>query len=133
MLTQSRKSFLRRHKKARRRAQQVAQKPKPPNLSKFYDSSEWKRVRYDALINANGNCQCCGAGPERGAILNVDHIKPLKKYPQLALSLENLQVLCARCNEGKGNRDQTDWRKPTIDIALDLVALSDLRERGLLN
>lgn len=28
----------------------------------------------------------------------------------LALSLENLQVLCAECNHGKGNWDMTDWR-----------------------
>ena len=45
-----------------------------------------------------------------GIKLNVDHIKPRKKYPKLALDVDNLQVLCNECNHGKGNRDDTDWR-----------------------
>lgn len=43
-------------------------------------------------------------------LLNVDHVKPRKFYPELALDLDNLQVLCALCNHGKGNSDATDWR-----------------------
>ena len=46
-----------------------------------------------------------------GAVMNVDHIKPRRIYPDLALSLENLQVLCHECNHGKGNWDMTDWRE----------------------
>ena len=42
--------------------------------------------------------------------MNVDHIKPRRLYPGLALEKSNLQVLCADCNHGKGNWDQTDWR-----------------------
>ena len=42
--------------------------------------------------------------------MNVDHIKPRKKYPELALDKSNLQVLCEECNHGKGNWDETDWR-----------------------
>ena len=42
--------------------------------------------------------------------MNVDHIKPRKKFPELALVEDNLQVLCGACNHGKGNWDQTNWR-----------------------
>jgi len=45
------------------------------------------------------------------ARLNVDHIRPRRYYPELALELGNLQVLCAACNQGKGNKDATDWRR----------------------
>lgn len=55
-------------------------------------------------------CQSCGATPESGAVMNVDHIKPRKIYPELALTESNLQVLCHECNHGKGNWDMTDFR-----------------------
>ncbi len=48
--------------------------------------------------------------------MNVDLIKPRSKFPELALTLDNLQILCAACNHGKGNWDQTDWRpEPKLD------------------
>jgi 5-methylcytosine-specific restriction endonuclease McrA len=66
--------------------------------------------------------------------MNVDHIKPRHKYPHLAMDESNLQVLCATCNAGKGGRDETDWREGiSIEKALDIVYLVDLRERGLLH
>jgi hypothetical protein len=53
---------------------------------------------------------CCGARPTEANPLHVDHIKPRSKFPHLALSLSNLQVLCRQCNLGKSNTDDTDWR-----------------------
>jgi 5-methylcytosine-specific restriction endonuclease McrA len=77
-------------------------------IDPFYATREWRQIRYKVLLQYGGKCQCCGSlGP-----LNVDHIKPRKLYPKLALSFKNLQVLCADCNTGKGNIDQTDWRGP---------------------
>jgi 5-methylcytosine-specific restriction endonuclease McrA len=76
----------------------------------FYDSDEWKRVRYTALKKNDGRCQCCGRRPSNGNPLHVDHIKPRSLFPALALAPTNLQVLCADCNYGKSNLDQTDWR-----------------------
>lgn len=43
--------------------------------------------------------------------LHVDHIKPRSKYPELQLTLSNLQVLCHDCNMGKSAWDETDWRE----------------------
>ncbi|SDQ98769.1 HNH endonuclease [Rhizobiales bacterium GAS113] len=92
--------------KAARRAR--AAPSKPPKS--FYRTEAWLKVRYQALKLHGGACQCCGARPTKGHPLHVDHIKPRSRFPQLALSLANLQVLCEPCNMGKSNRDDTDWR-----------------------
>lgn len=76
----------------------------------FLQSYAWRKLRMEAILKYGRKCQCCGSTPETGAIINVDHIKPRKLFPQLALELSNLQVLCHECNHGKGNWDQTDWR-----------------------
>ncbi|CAB4152595.1 HNHc domain containing protein [uncultured Caudovirales phage] len=91
---------------------------KPPKLKStqpvasndFLLSYEWRRLRMQALKLHGVKCQCCGASPSTGAIMNVDHIKPRKFFPGLALEITNLQVLCHECNHGKGNWDETDWR-----------------------
>ena len=59
----------------------------------FYESLEWKKLRYKVLKSYGGQCQCCGAKRADGAILHVDHIKPRSKFPELALTDSNLQVL----------------------------------------
>jgi 5-methylcytosine-specific restriction endonuclease McrA len=76
----------------------------------FLSSYKWRKLRMVALKKHGPRCQCCGATPEIGAVMNVDHIKPRKKYPELALDIENLQILCGACNHGKSNWDETDWR-----------------------
>lgn len=81
------------------------------NSKAFLQSKAWKRVRLQALNLHGRRCQCCGAGPADGVVLNVDHVLPRRLFPELALHLDNLQVLCSDCNEGKGNWDMTDARK----------------------
>jgi len=82
----------------------------------FFASLTWKKLRYAVLQRAGARCQCCGAGAETGASLHVDHIKPRSRHPELALDPSNLQVLCADCNIGKSNQDETDWRKPGLRL-----------------
>lgn len=76
----------------------------------FLRTRAWRTLRYRALCEGGRQCECCGAKASRGAILNVDHIKPRKLRPDLALDPWILQILCEDCNAGKGNTDQTDWR-----------------------
>lgn len=83
-------------------------------VKRFYVSWQWRAVRYDILEANNGKCECCGRGKHDGATLNVDHIKPLRKYWKLRLDKNNLQILCELCNHGKGNRYETDWREPSL-------------------
>lgn len=76
----------------------------------FLHTHEWKRVRMATLLRYGNKCQCCGTTPARGAVMNVDHIKPRATHPELALDPNNTQVLCDACNAGKGSWDATDWR-----------------------
>ncbi|HEV2555455.1 MAG TPA: HNH endonuclease [Bosea sp. (in: a-proteobacteria)] len=94
--------------------------PKPGSLtqaqiefivgSAFLESYEWRKARYQALKVSSGCCCLCGRERPHSAVLNVDHIKPRRRFPELALTPSNLQVLCGECNHGKGNWDETDWR-----------------------
>jgi len=81
-----------------------------PASNEFLESFAWRKLRMEALKKYGATCQCCGASRKTGAVINVDHIKPRKLFPSLALDLNNLQVLCHECNHGKGNWDMTDWR-----------------------
>lgn len=101
----------------------------------FLQTWAWRKLRYRVVRQYGARCMCCGATRESGGVIHVDHIKPRRLYPELALDLENLQILCGDCNAGKGNWDETDWRVPvkTAEQSADLEALAELRERGLLN
>lgn len=77
----------------------------------FYLCREWRELRYKALATYGNKCQCCGASPEDGAKIHVDHIKPRSTHRHLQLEFSNLQILCDACNLGKSNLDSTDWRE----------------------
>ena len=83
----------------------------------------------EALKKYGARCMCCGATPADGAVMNVDHIKPRKLFPWLALDLTNLQILCGECNHGKGNWNMTDWRQNlTPSEEVNAQALAHFRE-----
>lgn len=88
-------------------------KATPKISAGFYTSWEWKQARYEALMRHGRRCMCCGWTAKSGqpGHLVVDHIKPLKKRPDLALDQDNLQVLCNNCNMGKGGSRTDDFRK----------------------
>lgn len=88
----------------------IAKVAPPAAGPSFYDSREWRTLRYKALKLHGAKCQLCG---DTGK-LHVDHIKPRFKFPELELRLDNLQVLCEDCNLGKGAWDQSDWRRGTL-------------------
>jgi len=76
---------------------------RPGMKTEFYQTREWRSVRYDVIRSSNGKCVLCGRSPAaHGVVLHVDHIKPRSKFPALELDCSNLQVLCEDCNIGKG-------------------------------
>jgi hypothetical protein len=88
----------------------LARKKKAASLvltPKFYETREWQALRYSIIKKYDRKCMVCF---RTGVELHVDHIKPISKYPELALISSNLQVLCRDCNLGKGNKDSIDWR-----------------------
>ena len=96
----------------REKPSQVKSRP----INKFYQSREWKDLRYQAFVKHGNRCMCCGGSPQDGYKLQVDHIKPRSYYPELALDINNLQILCASCNLGKFDIDETDWRQHMEEI-----------------
>ena len=92
--------------------------PKDVNSKEFLYSYAWRKLRMVVLVKYGAVCQCCGRSRSDGVIIHVDHIKPRRKYPKLALVESNLQVLCHECNHGKGNWDETDWREPRLTVLM---------------
>lgn len=76
----------------------------------FYNTPEWRKLRYRAFLVLGRVCACCYSTGDIGKPLHVDHIKPRYSFPDLELVLANLQILCEDCNLGKGAWDETDWR-----------------------
>lgn len=58
-------------------------------------------LRVRVLLKGGATCRLCGARPEQGAKLHVDHIIPWSKGGETVL--ENLQILCDKCNIGKSD------------------------------
>jgi len=88
----------------------------------FLFSPEWRKLRDETVNRYGTQCMCCGIHP-KPKNLNVDHIKPRKLFPELALDPENLQILCGRCNKAKGNKRFTDYRNGHTITRNKLLAL----------
>lgn len=69
-------------------------------------------VRFQVLADSNRRCALCGAS-EKERPLHVDHILPRSRGGTNERT--NLQVLCARCNTAKGNRDTRDFRRQLVE------------------
>ena len=104
---------------ARKKAFSIRSEKKTPNeisaeirisSDGFLISAAWKELRLKVLAKYGSKCMRCGWVQSGRRKINVDHIKPRKFWPDLALVFDNLQVLCSRCNKLKGNRDCTDYR-----------------------
>lgn len=115
---ESRLEDMRRKSGENRRIRLVSEQPhvSQKQIDSFYESWEWKRLRYDFLKGKNRRCQCCGATAENGSRIVIDHVKPIRRYWNLRLDIGNLQILCDDCNMGKGSRDTTDWRPERNDM-----------------
>ena len=78
----------------------------------FILSPEWKELRQKAIGFYGSICMCCQSVDK----VQVDHIKPKSKYPELALDFDNLQILCWNCNKKKSNIDETDYRNSNYKL-----------------
>ena len=66
----------------------------------FYRSSQWQRLRKQALERDYYICQYCGQPNSK----TVDHIVPIEYDDKLKDHLDNLATICRKCH-----RLKTDW------------------------
>jgi len=66
---------------------------------RIYESVAWRRVRLLALQRDNYLCRQCLRKKRITKATQVHHLKPIKGYPELALTLDNLESLCWDCHE----------------------------------
>ena len=69
-------------------------------------------LRYRVLKEGDSRCALCGARG-KDTPLDIDHIIPRSKKGKTVY--ENLQVLCAKCNRTKRDRDDEDFRGRSKD------------------
>jgi 5-methylcytosine-specific restriction endonuclease McrA len=69
-----------------------------PRLSRKY-----KEVRLRVLARDGYVCYYCGAENKN---MTIDHVIPVSKAPELAISEENMRTCCVSCNSSKGSRNE---------------------------
>lgn len=71
---------------------------------RFYGSPEWRLLRKKIMKAHKNVCKSCGKIISEKNDITIDHILPRSKFPESALGISNLQVLCRPCNSSKGNK-----------------------------
>jgi len=75
-----------------------------PENERLYKSPEWKELQKQCFKKDNYICQLCKI---RGGHLQMHHIKPKAKYPELQLCINNVVTLCKKCHDStKGNEEK---------------------------
>lgn len=98
--------------------------------NEFLKTYDWRKLRQEVLDKYDSRCMCCGSKPSDDKYLCVDHIKPRKTHPELALDIGNLQILCNECNHGKGNWSVKDFRGNGTFIITEHWLNSNCTPRG---
>lgn len=84
-------------------------------------SARWRRLRVEVLRRDGWKCVQCGA---RGR-LEVDHVQPVRDYPEGAFEPGNLQCLCPACHTRKTrlesghpplSEDRQRWREAVSEM-----------------
>lgn len=86
-------------------------------MIKFYQSKPWRKIRMVAIKRANYECEHCRKKGKlttantinkygRKTKMDVNHIKPVKTHPHLALELDNLEYLCVNCHNIADGKDK---------------------------
>ena len=86
-------------------------KPKQDNHNKFYDSTEWRKIRAYKLDN-NPFCEVCHKLDKFVKANTVDHFRPVRLYEHLKYDINNLTSMCASCHS----------KNTAIDTKIDTVS-----------
>lgn len=75
--------------------------------ARVYRDKRWPAVRLQAKRRDGWKCVKCGSRYR----LEVDHIQPVRDYPEGAFLLANLQTLCGPCHGRKTQVETGNYRK----------------------
>jgi len=79
----------------------------------FYQSEAWKMIKRDVFLSQN-RCKYCHQVLR--AWKTLDHFRPLRFWPELALNKRNLFPSCRSCHSSKSAREAQartpqDWER----------------------
>lgn len=88
---------------------------------KFFNSARWKKLRLRIIERDGGYCQRCWFKffLVVSSDLEVHHIKPRIKYPELRWEETNLVTLCKSCNTELGTIGKLDFVFESKEIEYD--------------
>ena len=75
----------------------------------IYTTAKWRKFRKQILKRDNECCQCCLTfNWITKTTLQIHHIKPRNKYPELTYEATNCVTLCQLCNQ-YGTAEELDF------------------------
>ena len=86
--------------------------------AKELTSQKWRNYRKMIILRDGGICQRCKylLGINNSDNLEIHHIKPRIKYPELMYDDNNVITLCKQCNDHLGlNGLDFDWKPQQAD------------------
>ena len=93
--------------------QQCYREMSRPRRNSNWKADKVKKLKFmirQYVTNMFGySCMSCGLNSRR-VVVQIDHIMPISYFPELEFDLNNLQVLCGRCNLRKSNHAHDDFR-----------------------
>lgn len=89
------------------------------SIISFYSSSMWRQVRELVKQRDHNECQRCAYYKRltvsmRPKDLHVHHIAELEKFPELALNMNNLILVCHQCHNEIHERFQEQQLDVTV-------------------
>lgn len=78
-------------------------------LHLFYISAVWRRTRERALKQQHYECQRCKAKGRYERATVAHHKKYLRRRPDLALDLDNLEALCDQCHYEEHHKNNNKY------------------------
>jgi len=87
-----------------------------------YWLADFRRQRI--LARYGHRCAMCGATEN----LEIDHIKPVSLYPELAFDEDNVQILCHECHRLKSNLDQSLARLTARYVMIESITEAGMEE-----
>ena len=90
----------------RKQKKRVKRVTKTRVIDPFYKSEAWKSLSKTQL-EQHPICARCNSMGIIKASEHADHIKPVRKFPDLKLEPSNLQSLCLPCHNVKTGKERT--------------------------